>query len=101
MAQALYAKAALVDCERLVAAQKATDLVRAESCLQDAFVARRSLASACGGERGLPLDPGRALRETGQSTALRKSARPQAQPVLSSIRLTSASYKRAASKRLI
>ena len=37
MAQELYAKAALVDHERLIAAQTATDLVKAESLLQDAF----------------------------------------------------------------
>src|SRR5262249_59588132 len=36
-AQALVAKAALVDLEALAAAQKASDLVRAEACLQDAF----------------------------------------------------------------
>src|SRR5262245_44168849 len=37
MAQALFAKAALVDYERLADAQRAADLVQAESCLQDAF----------------------------------------------------------------
>jgi L-rhamnose isomerase/sugar isomerase len=37
MAQELFAKAALVDYQRLAAAQKASDLVRAEACLQDAF----------------------------------------------------------------
>jgi L-rhamnose isomerase/sugar isomerase len=36
-AQALAAKAALVECEALASAQLASDLVRAESCLQDAF----------------------------------------------------------------
>ncbi len=36
-AQALAAKAALVECEALASAQQASDLVRAESCLQDAF----------------------------------------------------------------
>ncbi len=37
MAQELFAKASLVDYEKLVAAQKAADIVRAEGCLQDAF----------------------------------------------------------------
>ncbi len=66
MAQALYAKAALVDCERLVAAQKATDLVRAESCLQDAFATDvRHELGIWRENRGLPLDPLEALREGG------------------------------------
>ena len=66
MAQALYAKAALVDCERLVAAQRATDLVRAESCLQDAFATDvRDAVGVWRESRGLPLDPQQALRETG------------------------------------
>ena len=55
MAQALYAKAALVDYERLVAAQKATDLVRAESCLQDAFATDvRPAIGVWRKNRGLP-----------------------------------------------
>lgn len=65
-AQELYAKAALVDHEALVAAQRATDLVRAESCLQDAFktdvrpaIADWRLA------RGLAADPIAAFRESG------------------------------------
>jgi L-rhamnose isomerase/sugar isomerase len=37
MAQQLFAKAALVDHERLAAAQRVSDLIRAESCLQDAL----------------------------------------------------------------
>jgi L-rhamnose isomerase/sugar isomerase len=66
MAQALYAKAALVDFERLRAAQNATDLVRAESCLQDAFATDvRHAVSVWRASRGLPLDPQEALRETG------------------------------------
>ncbi len=66
MAQALYAKAALVDYERLVAAQQATDLVRAESCLQDAFATDvRHAVGVWRENRGLPLDPQEALRESG------------------------------------
>jgi L-rhamnose isomerase / sugar isomerase len=65
-AQALYAKAALVDCASLAAAQQATDLVRAESCLQDAFAcdvrpAIREWRTA----RGVPADPMDAFRESG------------------------------------
>lgn len=66
MAQALYSKAALVDYERLIAAQKATDLVRAESCLQDAFATDVRLAMGVWREnRGLPRDAQEALRESG------------------------------------
>ena len=66
MAQALYAKAALVDYERLHEAQKATDLVRAESCLQDAFATDvRHAAGVWREGRGLPRDPQEAFRETG------------------------------------
>lgn len=66
MAQALYAKAALVDYERLVAAQKATDLVRAESCLQDAFATDvRDAMGVWRQNRGLPVDAQEALRDSG------------------------------------
>ena len=65
MAQALYAKAALVDYEKLLAAQRATDLVRAENCLQDAFATDvREAVGEWRRNRGLPLDPYDALRET-------------------------------------
>jgi len=83
MAQALYAKAALVDYERLVAAQKATDLVRAESCLQDAFATDvRDAVGVWRQHAGRPLDPQQALRETGyidritKDRAARKISRP-------------------------
>ncbi len=66
MAQELFAKAALVDRERLDAAQKEPDLVRAESCLQDAFAtdvrpAIREWRTA----RALPADPMEAFRQSG------------------------------------
>ena len=77
MAQELYAKAALVDYERLIAAQQATDLVRAESlpagCVRDrrppgdGRVASRS--TAC---RSIPW---KRFVSPVTSTALRKSAR--------------------------
>ena len=66
MAQSLYAKAALVDYEKLRAAQTAADLVRAESCLQDAFATDVRPALAEWRRHGaLPLDPQEALRESG------------------------------------
>jgi L-rhamnose isomerase / sugar isomerase len=65
-AQELYAKAALVDHEALVAAQRATDLVRAESCLQDAFKTDvRPAIAAWRSGKGLPPDPIAAFRESG------------------------------------
>jgi len=66
MAQALYAKAALVDHERLAAAQQATDLVAAESCLQDAFATDvRPAVAEWRASRHLPADPLAAFRQSG------------------------------------
>ena len=66
MAQQLFAKAALVDHERLVAAQRASDLVRAEFCLQDAFAADvRPAIREWRVARKLPEDPLEALRQSG------------------------------------
>jgi L-rhamnose isomerase / sugar isomerase len=65
-AQELYAKAALVDHERLVAAQRATDLVRAESCLQDAFKTDvRPAIAEWRAAKGLAVDPLEAFRASG------------------------------------
>jgi L-rhamnose isomerase/sugar isomerase len=65
-AQELYAKAALVDHERLVVAQRATDLVRAESCLQDAFKTDvRPAIAAWRQAKGLAADPIEAFRASG------------------------------------
>jgi L-rhamnose isomerase / sugar isomerase len=66
MAQQLFSKAALVDRERLAAAQAASDLVRAESCLQDAFATDvRSIIREWRESKGLPQDPMEAFRGTG------------------------------------
>jgi L-rhamnose isomerase/sugar isomerase len=66
MAQALYAKAALVDYDRLRSAQRASDLVRAESCLQDAFaVDVRAAIGEWRVARRLPADPQDAFRQSG------------------------------------
>lgn len=66
MAQDLFAKAALVNCERLAAAQQKSDLVRAESCLQDAFATDvRPAIREWRVAKGLPEDPMDAFRASG------------------------------------
>src|SRR5262249_21333665 len=66
VAQELYAKAALVDHEQLASAQSATDLVRAESCLQNAFAEDvRPAIRGWRASKGLPSDPMSAFRESG------------------------------------
>ncbi|MPZ19069.1 MAG: sugar isomerase [Luteitalea sp.] len=66
MAQELFAKAALVDHERLAAAQRAPDLIRAEACLQDAFATDvRPVIRDWRASKGLPEDPIAAFRQSG------------------------------------
>lgn len=66
MAQELFAKAALVDHERLAETQKTSDLVRAESLLQDAFATDvRPIIREWRGSKGLPEDPMEAFRQSG------------------------------------
>ena len=66
MAQQLFTKAALIDYERLIAAQEASDLVRAESCLQDAFAADvRPAIKEWRTSKKLPADPLDAFRQSG------------------------------------
>jgi L-rhamnose isomerase/sugar isomerase len=66
MAQELFAKASLVDYEQLVAAQKSTDIVRAEGCLQDAFSSDvRPAIRAWRASKGLPENPQEAFRQSG------------------------------------
>ena len=65
-AQALYAKAALVDPDRLVDAQAGSRLVQAESCLQDAFSTDvRPAIAEWRTAKGLPADPLDALWQSG------------------------------------
>ena len=65
-AQELYAKAALVDYDALVNAQRNADLVRAESGLQDAFKTDvRPAIVEWRSRRGLPADPLDAFRQSG------------------------------------
>lgn len=66
VAQGLYARAALVDHERLAAAQAATDIVGAEAILQDAFATDvRGIIREWRESRQLPADPLAAFRESG------------------------------------
>jgi L-rhamnose isomerase / sugar isomerase len=66
MAQALVAKAALVDLPRLVTAQQTCDLVAAEACLQDAYAEDvRPIIGEWRRGKGLPEDPLAASRESG------------------------------------
>jgi Predicted sugar isomerase len=66
IAQELYAKAALVDYARLATAQAATELVQAESLLQDAFATDvRPVIQEWRVAKGLPKDPMSAFRQSG------------------------------------
>jgi L-rhamnose isomerase/sugar isomerase len=66
VAQELFAKAALVDHPLLAAAQDKSDLVRAESCLQDAFATDvRPAIREWRASKGLPQDPMEAFRGGG------------------------------------
>src|SRR5262245_33519128 len=66
MAQALVAKAALVELPRLAEAQRRGDLVAAETCLQDAFaVDVRPIVREWRRRKGLPEDPLVASRQSG------------------------------------
>jgi len=66
MAQQLFAKAAMVDIEKLTAAQQKCSLVEAESCLQDAFATDvRPEIQEWRESKGLPKDPLDAFRQSG------------------------------------
>ena len=66
VAQELFTKAALVDHERLNAAQQKSDLVGAEACLQDAFSTDvRPVIREWRASKGLPQDPMEAFRSSG------------------------------------
>jgi L-rhamnose isomerase/sugar isomerase len=65
-AQALFARAALVNLEALVHAQATADIVSAESCLQDAFATDvRPMIRDWRQKKGLPADPLDAFRQSG------------------------------------
>ena len=81
VAQELYAKAALVDHAALANAQKACDLVRAESILQDAFATDvRPLIRAWRLSKGLPAEPMEAFRQSGylERISIERAARNMA-----------------------
>ncbi|HEX5106879.1 MAG TPA: TIM barrel protein [Vicinamibacterales bacterium] len=89
VAQSLYAKAALVDLDRLAAAQASRRLVEAESCLQDAFaIDVRPMIADWRRAMGLPVDPLDALWQSGyveRITTERSERRaPHAAPTLGS-----------------
>ncbi len=66
MAQMLFAKASLVDYKRLDAAQRLSDLITAESCLQDAFATDpRPAIREWRASKDLPENPMDAFRESG------------------------------------
>jgi len=66
MAQELFAKACLVDHAELVDAQKRSDLVKAESFLQDAFATDvRPVIHEWRRSKGVPLNPLDAFRQSG------------------------------------
>ncbi len=65
-AQELYAKAALVDHERLAEYQRRSELIDAETCLKEAFSTDvRPAIREWARSRGLPEDPMKAFRESG------------------------------------
>ena len=79
MAQALYAKASIVDYPRLATAQRANDLVSAESCLQDAFATDvRPAIAEWRRSKGLPVDPLAAFRESGYLERITEARRGSA-----------------------
>lgn len=66
MAQMLFSKASLVDYAQLAQAQRSSDLVRAESCLQDAFATDvRPAIREWRASQDLPQDPLEAFRSSG------------------------------------
>ena len=77
-AQELFAKAALIDQERLAGLQDSASLVEAEECFRDAFWQDvRPLVRAWREARNLPANPLQALRESGyvESATKERSSR--------------------------
>jgi len=65
-AQELYAKAAIVDHQKLAAAQAGCELIDAESCLKEAFSTdARPALREWAKSKGLPEDPLQAFRQSG------------------------------------
>jgi L-rhamnose isomerase / sugar isomerase len=75
-AEELFARAALVDRERLAALQAACQLVEAEECLREAFwYDVRPMVREWRTSRGLPEDPLEALRTSGYLERIRRERR--------------------------
>ncbi|HTX41145.1 MAG TPA: TIM barrel protein [Acidobacteriaceae bacterium] len=84
-AQEIFAKAALVDHERLAELQDACRLVEAEECLRQAFWHDvQPLVRTWRKHRGLPEDPLAALRESGYVERIRKQRKLRNQTPVSS-----------------
>src|SRR6201996_920971 len=78
MAQELYAKAALVDRERLTELQQTCHLVEAEECFREAFWQDvRPIVREWREARGLPAEPLKALRESGYVEKITKERNSQ------------------------
>jgi L-rhamnose isomerase / sugar isomerase len=80
-ARELYAKAALVDRQKLARSRQRCDLVDAENCLKDAFSSDvRPVIAEWTAARGLPADPLDAFRQSGylQRITAERSARNMA-----------------------
>ena len=73
MAQELFVKAALVDHENLTVSQQLSDLIPAETCLQDAFSTDvRPVVAEWRTAKGLPADPLDAYRGSGYGQRIAK-----------------------------
>ncbi len=79
VAQQLFAKASLVDHAALASAQRRSDLVGAETLLQDAFATDvRPAIAEWRRARGLPADPQAAFRESGYLERITEQRRHRA-----------------------
>jgi L-rhamnose isomerase/sugar isomerase len=84
-AQELYAKAAIVDHEKLAQAQSRAELIDAESCLKDAFSTDvRPAIRDWAKSKGLPEDPLRAFRKSGYLERITAERRARNQAAISS-----------------
>jgi L-rhamnose isomerase / sugar isomerase len=85
MAQELYSKASLVDYPSLASAQEHSDLVRAESMLQDAFSTDvRPAVREWRESKGLPAEPLEAFRQSGYLERITKERAARNSPGVSS-----------------
>jgi L-rhamnose isomerase/sugar isomerase len=85
VAQELYAKAAVVDLGELASAQGSCSLVKAESCLQDAFATDvRPVVAEWRRARGLPENPMQAFLEGGYLETITRARAHRAASAVSS-----------------